>query len=127
MLSLGLLTGHRKDLPLWRPGQGYEQAVPEDERLHPQHCCSVCCLRKLSSEVCALERLRARFVAWTLQHLEFYLDILSTLEIPVLNWHLYASGLKDVFVILTALALPKLYFSMSLGGFMFGWLFACSR
>lgn len=88
VLSLDLGTGHGKDLPPWRPGQGYEQTVPEDERLQPQHCCSssVFCLRKLSlAEVCALQRLRVRSVAWTLQHLKFYLDILSALEIPALN------------------------------------------
>lgn len=53
-----------------------------------KHCCSssVFCLRKLSlAEVCALQRLRVRSVAWTLQHLKFYLDILSALEIPALN------------------------------------------
>lgn len=76
-----------------------------------------CLLAEETAEVCAFQRLRARFVAWTLQHLKFYLDILSALEIPALNWHLYASGLKDVFVIQSGLALPKLYFSMNLGIF----------
>lgn len=73
-----------------------------------------CLLPEETAGVCAFQGLRARFVAWTLQHLKFYTDILSALEIPALNWHLCASGLKDVFVIQTGLALLKLYFSMNL-------------